>query len=885
MMERSFGSMNRSLSIGLFACGVLSSLLCMPAGADDVMPPADRRFSVETKENPHFQRHILPLFRKLGCSGRACHGAASGQGGFRLSLFGYDFQLDHQTLLEGVHPRVDVKQPEASLILQKPTMQVDHGGGEKFKKESWQYRLIENWIRGGAASVDSSDPQFDRLIVTPDEIVGTAPGQSQPVTIVCAWSDGNREDVTPLCHFQVLDESVAAIDDRGLVTIQRAGDTHLIVFYDNGVASIPIIVRNGAQQNREIAVEERATAIDALIGQKLNKLGVAPSEICSDTEFLRRASLDITGWLPEPDEIKSFIDDLRPDKRALKIEELLASPGYASYWGFKLGENWGNHSRDFRDAVARESQSYHWYRWLESRIAMNVSYDKIVEGMVLSQSRLPGESYDQYIDRVRQIYKDNSDYTPDDQETMPNFWYRNLTREPEGAAMAFSHAFVGVRLECAQCHKHPFDIWTNADFRHFANYFKRIRHEYSPEISKQIESQLAEFTSLPFNAQLKRIGAGDSYPYRELIIYPPSEQAKSQDRSPYRNLQQDLVRTRKEMAEARRTGNQNLYVQAETRLQSINRDRLYQLERLIEKTQKTVKADHPLLIQYRKNADALRREIQGLQTTKILNNVPADPQVVEDPRTIMMDWLRSAENPYFARLFVNRVWAAYFGRGIIEPVDDLNLANPPVNKPLLDYLTQSFIEHEYDIKWLHREITNSLAYQRSWKPNETNADDDKNFSRALPRRIPAEVFEMALNQALGANATDTYFRYAQSDFNNRLQRNHLLNVFGRPNITRLCDCNRSNEPALMQAVFVQNDDQVNTLLRESSWLKSVVNSQPPRSQDELIETAYLRTLCRVPTYDEMTTCRTHLGENPNLMVGMQDVMWALINSKEFYLVY
>ncbi|MFN0195613.1 MAG: DUF1549 domain-containing protein [Planctomycetaceae bacterium] len=872
------------IHVNLTVCGLLWSLLCAPAQANDILPAVDRRFSVDTDETPHFQRHVLPLFRKLGCSGRACHGAASGQGGFRLSLFGYDFQLDHQTLLEGEQPRVDVKQPEASLILQKPTMQVDHGGGEKFKKESWQYRLIESWVRGGAASVEPSDPQFDQLSVTPSEIAATSAKTSHAVKVVCLWSDETQEEVTPLCHFQVLDESVAAIDEQGLVTILGPGDTHLIVFYDNGVASIPIVVRRETQANVEIADDEQATPIDRLIGQKLTKMGIAPSDICSDTEFLRRAALDITGLAPHPDEIKSFIDDQRPDKRAVKIEELLASPGYGSYWSFKLGEIWGNYSRDFPDAVARESQSYHWYRWLASQIATNVPYDKIVEGMVLSQSRLPGESYDQYVDRVRQIYQDNTAYAPAERETMPIFWYRSGLRQPQDAAMAFSHAFVGVRLECAQCHKHPFDTWTNADFRHFANYFTRIKHDYSAEVKGELEGRLAEFKPLRFEDQAKLVREGKPYPYRELIILPPIEPSANRDGAPMRFLQRDLVKVRKEMVEARRAGDQKRFAQAETLLQKLNRARLYQLESLIEKTEKTVKADHPILMQYHKNADAMRREIQGLQTTKILNSIPADPQVVEDPRSILMEWLRSTDNPYFARIFVNRVWASYFGRGIIDPVDDLNLANPPVNKPLLDYLSQGFIEHKYDIKWLHREIANSRAYQRSWKPNETNGDDEKNFSRALPRRIPAEVFDLALKQSLGVASSVPHFPFTLSDFRKRIEHNHLLEVFGRPNTSRLCDCNRSNEPTLMQAVLVQNDDYIQ-LLQNSPWLKSITDGKPQPPIDEFIEAAYLRTLCRLPTEDELTTCRTHLGEIPNLMFGMQDIMWALLNSKEFWFIH
>ncbi|MEX0725822.1 MAG: DUF1549 and DUF1553 domain-containing protein [Planctomycetaceae bacterium] len=861
----------------------------------DVLNSADLRFIGKTTEVPHFQRHVLPLFRKLGCSGRNCHGSASGQGGFRLSLFGYDFEVDHQTLREGDHPRVDVDRPEASLILLKPTMQIDHGGGERFAKDGWKYEVIKKWIVAGALPVDPDDPQFEDLQIEPAEIFGSSPGRTHSVRVTCSWSDQTREDVTPLCHYEILDESVASVDEQGVVTVRGPGDTHLIAFYDNGIASMPVTIPFIAVTDEDYPAEDSPTAIDKLISQKLQKLGIAPSELCTDAEFLRRVSLDITGSLPPPDAVRTFLKDESPDKRSRKIDELLASPGYASYWAYKLSELWGSKSLDLREQFARPSQLYHWYRWTQDRLERNVPYDRIVEGMVVSQGRLPGENYDGYMRRMGEIYRDDSNYEPAENETLPYFWYRQLTYKPEDAAMAFSHAFLGVRLQCAQCHKHPFDIWTNADFLHFASYFSRIKHDYLPDDKETATTMRVALKSVHAREQVRMVRGGKTFPFKELVITPPLNKKLEENRQSPKYVAQQLPIVKRQLAEARRLGNKTKIKRAEEQLQKFNRARLLELEALIEKTARAVKKDHPVLLNYQAKAHALRRELQGLQTTKILDGFPADPEAVDDPREILMSWLRSPDNRYFVRIFVNRVWAGYFGRGIIEPVDDLNLANPPVNAPLLDYLTESFVERGYDIKWLHREIANSRAYQRSWRPNETNGSDERNFSRALPRRLPAEVFETALARVFAAESDEATaadgdemtsgFQLRRIDFYERLRPNNdLLKIFGRPvGKPDLCDCARSNEPALVQTLFTQNDAVIDRLIDKGDWLNDVDRRQTARTLDDWIENAYLRTLSRFPENDELTECRSHLSEADSLKTGLQDLMWALVNSKEFRL--
>jgi hypothetical protein len=232
--------MTRAFCIAIIAATLISS-----ASAGEVLPPASQRFaSSRTSEVPHLQRHVLPVMGRLGCNGRACHGSFQGQGGFRLSLFGYDFKMDHDALLGGEEPRVDLKHPRESLILLKPTgNDDDHGGGHRLDVNSWQYRILLRWIEAGATAVDEErDPHFVRLEVSPLEVVFKKPGEKSQLKAICHWSDGTAEDVTPLCRFQSNDDAVAKVDAGGKITIVGKGDTHIVAFYDNGVVPVSVLL-------------------------------------------------------------------------------------------------------------------------------------------------------------------------------------------------------------------------------------------------------------------------------------------------------------------------------------------------------------------------------------------------------------------------------------------------------------------------------------------------------------------------------------------------------------------------------------------------------------------------------------------------------------------
>ena len=359
--------------------------------ADDFVPPASQRFAdADVAEVPDFQRHLVPLLGKLGCNGRACHGSFSGQGGFQLSLFGYDFEMDHT----GLTDRIDIDNPAASYALEKPTLTIPHEGGRRLDAGTWQYNLFHAWIAGGATNRSDDAAELVRLDVTPSEIQFTDAGQTQPLTVIAVWDDGTQEDVTCLCRFQSNDGPIAEVDADGVVTSGEPGDTYIVVFYDNGVSPVQVLRPLTDLLGANYPAVEASTTIDQLVIDKLMKLGIVPSETCDDAEFLRRVTLDITGTLPTSDEVRAFLSDESPDKRSRVINELLETPAYAAWWATQLSDVTGNNPQTLNNVTPVNTRpSGDWFAWLQSRVAENVAYDDLVEGIVLARSRMPEESY------------------------------------------------------------------------------------------------------------------------------------------------------------------------------------------------------------------------------------------------------------------------------------------------------------------------------------------------------------------------------------------------------------------------------------------------------------------------------------------------------------
>lgn len=892
-----------------------------PQAGSDTAPQLD--------EVPDFQQHVSPLLGRLGCNGRACHGSFQGQGGFQLSLFGYDFDADHQSLLAEDSGRVDLGDKLESLILTKPTDADSHEGGERFAHGSWEYWVLRRWIEAGAPYSDKKLKKLERLEVTPRELNFTAAGQQESLTAIAHWEDGTKEDVTCLCRFQSNDTSKADINDQGVVTCGESGDTHVVVSYDNAV--VPILAIRPVSEfvgDKYPRIAQR-TQVDELVIQKLKKLGVVPSELASDEEFLRRASLDVTGTLPSSGEVLAFAANTDQDKRAKKIDELLKRPGYAAQWTTFLCDITGNNDDQLRNflpqTIRPENQ---WYQWIYKRVAENMPYDELVEGIVTATSRLPDESYAEYCEAMSEICSDSSGEKFAERPGLVHFWARNNFKTAEDRAIGFAYSFLGVRIQCAQCHKHPFDQWSKNDFDNFEKLFGAVianQQSLAPDAKKVFAGMISELgvsDSLKGNALRKELGErlkkGDVIPFPELVVQ------RNTKRSP-------------------------------------------------NKGKGKGKAATPPVPQ-----------------AKLLGSdwVAMDQA---DVRGKLMDWLRDPNNPYFAKAIVNRVWAQYFSVGIVNPPDDLNLANAPSNEPLLDYLADGFIESGFDLQWLHREILNSDTYQRSWVPNETNQSDRRNFSHSLLRRLPAESAYDAVRVALVNNKYAEQARElevpraltqpgASAKANSRDDQSYALTVFGRSVRESNCDCDRSSEPSLLQTVFLLNDSAVQGWLGDSrkSWVSEVaqkyhwtMHSDPgakareeqmqrvidgwrtrslrieerlaaakKSGQQKLIDTledqkkallkqarsfasknrmdgnveelinapneegtaqeessgamteeqalwvaenAYLRTLNRQPNSNELATAMSYLQSEQQPTKAVEGLMWSLINTKEFIL--
>ncbi len=913
-------TMNRcSLTViaGLVALFSASTVLQAAEKAKVIKPVSQRFADVDNQETPQFQQHVVPLLGKLGCNGRACHGSFQGKGDFRLSLFGYDFALDHKQITDEEVARIDLKEPAKSLILQKALEEVDHDGGKRFEKNSWQHRLLSRWVEGGAKGVSDESPKFVRLKVTPDSIQFQKEGETVQLRAVAVWSDGSQEDVTPICRFQTNDEQVATISKSGLVTAVKPGDTHVVAFYDSGVIPVPVLRPVSDQYGDRYPKIATSTKIDKHVINKLSKLGMIPAETCDDAEFLRRISLDLSGTLPAPHEVESFLKDTSPNKRSKKIDELLETPGYAAWWTTKLCDFTQNNYDDLVNvSPVRERPSQEWYDWIKKRVEDNVGYDDIAEGILLATSREPDEDFEKFVKSMNDIYQDKPGTEFADREHMPYYWARRNFRNPDDRVLGFAYTFLGIRIQCAQCHKHPFDQWTQTDFKEFRGFFTRVNFGVNPESRQE------------YTAMVKELGA-DKLRGNQLIR-ELNKKVKNKKIVPLSEVYVTKARPQ-------RTNSKN-----------------------------------------KKNKKRRRGNTRSPATAKLLGAEVVEINKMQDPREALMEWLRREDNPYFAKAFVNRVWASYFNRGIIEPADDLNLANPPSNAPLLDYLTREFVRRDFDMKWLHREIANSDTYQRSWQTNKTNELDEVNYSHYIPHRLPAEVLYDAIHQATASDDAINSIKnsldgraigIAASGIRNRKMREkqYALTIFGRSKRDNNCDCDRSVEPSLLQTMYIKNDNDVYSAINRSnsSWLFQVgqqlgaiqqpnaqkeraaermsqlkrqaktlkqkvaqlqkqpdkkkelqlnqkrlrnltaqlkrtqqyskkIKNSPARLQkfekpisadktDEIITKTYLRSLSRLPTEAEKETAKKYLDESQDKIAGVYDLIWAVINTKEFML--
>jgi hypothetical protein len=766
------------------------------------MPDAAELAEVE------FDRHVASLLGRLGCNAGSCHGSFQGRGGLNLSLFGHDPAHDFRALTRAaLGRRVDTLDPDRSLILLKATGQVPHDGGQRFAAGSWEYRVIRAWIAAGARR-DPSRPAAETIEIHPREQILSRPGDRARLSVLARFADGTQSEITPFCDLRVRDDSVSEVTPNGTVHGLKPGDTAVVASYHGLLAAGRIIVPTGRAVS--IPAVPESDLVDREINAKLRALGLVPSGPAADTEFLRRITLDVVGTLPAPGEVRSFLGDRSPDKRVRKIDELLAHPMHAALWATRFLDITGcdvaamEGPAEIRPRLARM-----WHDWFRTRLAGNVPYDQIVRGVLCATSR-DGAEVREWVERESARLQaaqagDATDYAA--KPGLDLFWRRFASDgyfPIEQMAERAAAAFLGVRIECAQCHKHPFDRWTQTDYRAFANVFARVQFGLSPE-GLAAAAELLEVR--------RRSDPGG--------VLPPTPRLRE------------------------------VYV-----------------------------AERPA----RQLADpATGRRL----VPRALGGPTLEAEGDCDLRERLFAWLTGPGNPYFARSFVNRVWAAYFGVGLVDPVDGFSVANPPSNPRLLDALATDFVAHGYDIRQLEQTILRSRAYGRSSVPAEGSLDDQSNFTHAVPRSLMAEVLVDVLNAALGVPGE--FGRDAPREARaieiatNRVESPDLariFRIFGRPQRTAVCDCERPREPAVPQTLFLMTDSGLLAKIR-SGRVKGLCESC--LGDSDIIDELFLATFSRVPAEDERRAALDHLRSRTDRSAALADVVWALLNTREFIL--
>lgn len=687
-----------------------------------------------------YQMDVMPVFTRAGCNTGSCHGAARGKDGFMLSLFGYDPAGDHQRITRELgFRRINLAVPAESLLLQKATGAVPHTGGKRFEPGNEYYQSLFAWLQSGAENDTGKVPTVSQLEIFPPLAVLEGEGTRQQMIARATYSDGTDRDVTELVSFLSNNDSSAAIDPHGQVTAGKRGEAFVLARFESKTVGSQILVLPQGLAYQPPA-EKPAGYVDQLVGKKLARLRILPSEICSDEVFLRRLTIDIVGRLPTEVEYAEFLADQADDKRARLVDRLLSRKEFAEIWAMKWAEILMIRSNN---EVSYKS-AYLYSTWLTEQISKDVPLDQM----------------------VREILSANGGTF-----TNPATNFYQVERDTLKTAENVAQVFMGIRTQCAQCHNHPFDRWTMDDYYGFAAFFGQIGRK-----------------------------AGEDY--RETIVFN------------------------------RASGEVN----------------------------------HPVG--------------NRVMKPKFLGGAEPDPQG-QDRRKILADWLTAPDNPFFAPNVANRIWAHFFGIGIVEPVDDVRVSNPPGNPELLDALAKKLVEYNYDFKRLVRDICNSNTYQRRTSTNDSNADDLRNFSHARPRRIQAEMLLDCVSEV-----TETQDKFLGLPLGARAVQiadgttsNYFLTTFGRSTRETVCACDVKMDPTLSQALHLLNGSTVEEKVRSGGLVKRLIDGQA--NDQQVIETLYVRSLCRKPTAEETQALTALVAASPDRLQAFEDIFWALLNSREF----
>jgi hypothetical protein len=848
---------------------------------------------------PGFTRHVEAVFSRLGCNGGTCHGAVKGQNGFKLSLFGADPAADHDRLLrEFAGRRLNLIDPDASLLLLKATGRAAHQGGRRTTVGSPEYEILRRWIAAGAPAEAPQRARVMKLRVTPAEQT-VKPGETYRLRVEATFADGAAEDVTRLCSYESLDAAVAAVDRDGQVTARGVGDAAVMVrFRAEPALAVLLVPRPSSDPFPEVKPHN---FIDRHVLDKLRRLNVPAAGLADDATFLRRAALDVTGELPAPKEVRAFLADTDPEKRAKKIDELLARPGYAALWTLKFcdllkASDFGVYA----DGIRQEVDAPRFQQWVRARMEENTPYDQFVERVLTATSR-DGRDVDAW---AAEVEKMEEGYAPgrkdlalyQNRKTLDLYWQRSGSSGVP-AALQVAHAFLGLRLECAQCHRHPYDVWQQDDLLSFANFFMRVRTiGFQGDNEKKYPEVAVVFKRM--NDEAKKV-ADEAKKLRETDYKKLEGEAKTA-RTEVERIKRELPKLEKE-APAKAAQQRQLLEKHQATLAEFEKvkERVAEMDRrgkmLPEVARRLMHSEVRILDPG--TAFATVSSPIGTQTSK-RSRLLGQSEAVEvakgdDPRQVVMAWMRRPDNPFFARAVVNRVWAHYFGRGIIDPPDNLSSFNPASHPELLKELCDGFVKNKYDLKWLHRAILASRTYQQSGTPARGADGDRANYAYFHYRRLPAEVVLDALNRATGTaeNMEMEYYFWPKEMKAVEIPfapKNtfvaFMLSNFGKPkrNAAVQCDCERGGDASVLQVLSFANHPRVWAKIADEKGQVARIAKEIADEKGR-VEELYLLTLGRLPSDAEREACAKYLKESGSTVKGLQGVLWSLLNTREFVL--
>ncbi|MFO0501899.1 MAG: DUF1553 domain-containing protein [Acidobacteriota bacterium] len=732
---------------------------------------------LETAPGPavfRFRSAIGPILTRRGCNSPACHGGVKGRGGLKLSAASLFPRDDYDWIVQGGEyqvlsaesrtprtPRVDLRNPHASLLLRKATGTVSHGGGPRFAVDSLDYRTILDWIRQGApfGPPDDDASRITAIEVFP-KILTLEKNRKHRLLVTAVLANGRREDLTAQALYLTNDRQIATVADSGLVAPVALGETSILVRAAGQAAAVIVgVIGDPVAHYPPIATNN---FIDEHVFDKLRRLRILPSGLSSDAEFLRRVCLDLTGTLPPPGRATAFVNSRDPQKRQRVIEALIATPEFTDYWTFRFQDL-------FRVALFANGINPKWSQmygeWIRESIARNKPYDR------MAWERLTAQGYD---------------------GPTRHFLPYDVIGTPEETMAEEVRVFFGRRLECAQCHNHPYETWSQDQFWGLAAFFGRL---------------------------FKMGDTGNEY----VIFDHPLHEGM---------------------------GNAEVNGRIETL--------------------------HP-----RTKAKLVPTLLDG-------RSVPPSDQ--ENPRKALASWM--VQHPYFAEAAVNRLWAEFFGRGLVDPVDDFRSTNPATHPELLSRLAAEFRRGGHDLRALMRLIVNSRTYQLSAATNPTNRADRANYSHALPRPLLAEVLLDAIGQVTGVPERFTTTIAPDGKITQQtptgtraihlrepdLFHSRFLELYGRPN--RLALPERSGKANLGQALHMLAGSIYNEkLTAPASRLQTLLRAQT--TDGAILEDLYLTALGRLPEAAEREQLLTALATQPDRNQAWKDLYWAVLCSREF----